>query len=66
MRVRSESNESKKNVRSWENRRDMTSWIFLPNLEMKWNKMINKRELKRPTENAYLDGQVFAVEKEDH
>lgn len=33
---------------------------------MKWNKMINKRELKRPTENAYLDGQVFAVEKEDH
>lgn len=66
MRVRSEINESKKNVRSWENRRDMTSWIFLPNLEMKWNKMINKRELKRPTENAYLDGQVFAVEKEDH
>lgn len=66
MRVRSEINESKKNVCSWENRRDMTSWIFLPNLEMKWNKMINKRELKRPTENAYLDGQVFAVEKEDH
>lgn len=66
MRVRSESNESKKNVCSWENRRDMTSWIFLPNLEMKWNKMINKRELKRPTENAYLDGQVFAVENEDH